>query len=114
MDQSNKKRVDRVLKETAASPSTVYQAILNPDALVSWLPPDGMRGEIDLFEPWEGGKLQISLTYLGPEHAHAGKTEDNKDVSRGVFTRLIKDKEVVTQAAFESEDPMLRDAMKIT
>ena len=61
MDQLNKKRVDRVLKETAASPSTIYQAILNPDALVSWLPPDGMRGEIDLFEPW-GRRESSNLT----------------------------------------------------
>lgn len=114
MNQLNKRRTDRVSKEIAASPSTIYQAILNPDALVSWLPPEGMRGEIEIYEPWESGKFQISLTYLDPEYSQAGKTEGNKDVSQGTFTKLIKDKQVVTEAAFESDDPTLRETMRMT
>ncbi len=114
MNQLNERRTDRVSKKIAASPSTIYQAILNPDALVSWLPPEGMRGEIEIYEPWESGEFQISLTYLDPEYSQAGKTEGNKDVSQGTFTKLIKDKQVVTEAAFESDDPTLRETMGMT
>lgn len=73
-----------------------------------------MRGEIEIYEPWESGKFQISLTYLDPEYSQAGKTEGNKDVSKGIFTKLIKDKQVVTEAAFESDDPTLREMMRMT
>ena len=37
-----------------------------------------MSGQLDLFEPWEGGRFRLSLTYLDPEYAQAGKTEENK------------------------------------
>ena len=38
---SSKKRTDTASSVIMASPSTIYQAFLNPEALASWLPPKG-------------------------------------------------------------------------
>lgn len=38
-----KKRNHSASKVIMASPRTIYQAFLDPEALVSWLPPEGMR-----------------------------------------------------------------------
>lgn len=45
-----KKRTDSALRVIMASPKTIYQAFLDPMALVSWLPPKGMKGHIDAFD----------------------------------------------------------------
>ena len=39
MTESNQKRVGIITKEIAVRPAVIYQAILNPEALVMWLPP---------------------------------------------------------------------------
>ena len=39
-------RLDRAVVDVAASPEEVYAAFVDPDALATWLPPDGMAGEL--------------------------------------------------------------------
>lgn len=103
-NQAYRGRIDTVSKVIAALPRTLYQAFMDPSSLVQWLPPQGMRGEIGLFEPQVKGRYRLTLTY-GEQHTTAGKTTKDSDVSEGIFTELIPDKKIATAGAFQSEEP---------
>jgi uncharacterized protein YndB with AHSA1/START domain len=69
MGRSPNSASTRVSKIVKAPRQAVYQAFLDRDALVAWLPPDGMRGDIHSLEAREGGRFRISLTYQDPERS---------------------------------------------
>ena len=77
------KRIDSASRVIKASPRSMYQAYVDPHALVSWLPPKGMKACIDAFEPREGGTYRIVLTYVQPDHSVPGKTSTDFDVVCG-------------------------------
>ncbi|PRY71412.1 SRPBCC domain-containing protein [Alkalibacterium olivapovliticus] len=106
-------RIDTVSKVIAASPHTIYQAFINPDALIKWLPPEGMWGEVDQLEPHAGGKYRLILYYEG-EQTSEGKTSEYSDVSEGTFIELIPDMKVVMAGAFDSENPDFEGVMIMT
>jgi len=101
---SSNKRIDSASRVIMASPQTIYQAFLNPEAFVSWLPPKGMSGHIDMFDPREGGTYRVTLTYE-MDHAASGKTSENTDVAQGKFLDLVPGKRIMQSIIFESEDP---------
>ena len=74
--------------------------------------PDGMTSHIHSFEPHQGGKFRISLTYDQP--TSAGKSSSQTDSHHGVFVRLVPDTEVVQVVEFESDDPAMQGEMTIT
>jgi uncharacterized protein YndB with AHSA1/START domain len=74
---SNKKRTDPASRVIMASPHTIYKAFLEPDNLVSWLPPKGMNGHVYAFDAREGGAYRMSLTYVGTDHSTPGKTSEH-------------------------------------
>lgn len=114
MRKQPERRVDKVFRTIAAPSSEIYQTILNPEALVKWLPPTGMTGQIDAYEPRESGDFQVTLAYVGEEYAHAGKTADNKDVMKGTFLKLVPNQQIVWGGKFESEDVTLQEPMSMT
>jgi uncharacterized protein YndB with AHSA1/START domain len=57
---SAKKRTDSASRIIIASPRTIYQAFLDPEAVASWRPPEGMKGQIYAFEPHEGGLSHVA------------------------------------------------------
>lgn len=59
-------RTDRASRVIAAPPAIVYGALLDRDSLEAWLPPDGMRGTIERWDPRPGGGFRMVLTYLDP------------------------------------------------
>ena len=63
-------RTDAASRVIAAPPDRVYAALVGPDALTAWLPPDGMSGR---FDARPGGSYRLVLTYAGPSAA-PGKT----------------------------------------
>lgn len=101
---SGNKRTDSASRVIMASPQTIYQAFLNPESLVSWLPPKGMSGQIDMFYPREGGTYKVTLTYE-TDHSNPGKTSENTDVFQGRFLNLVPDKQIVQLVKFDSDDP---------
>jgi uncharacterized protein YndB with AHSA1/START domain len=103
--------VSRIIK---APRRTIYRAFLDPEALVSWLPPRGMKGHMYAFDPREGGSYRMSLTYVGRDHSPRGKTSEHTDVVRGRFLALIPDERIVQLIEFESKDPAFAGAMTIT
>ena len=94
--------VSRVIK---ASPRTIYQALLDPQAVAAWRAPAGMKARVDAFEPREGGAFQMTLQYLEPDHAVRGKTSEHADVVRGRFVELVPEERVVEAVVFEYDDP---------
>jgi len=114
MNSPRQKRTDRASRIVRASPSATYAALVDPEALISWLPPKGMRGEIQAFEPRSGGAYHLTLIYEAEEHARSGKTSAGTDVVRGRFLELVADRRIVQQVEFEADDPAFAGAMTIT
>ncbi|MES2986908.1 MAG: SRPBCC family protein [Pseudomonadota bacterium] len=106
-------RTDAAFRVIAASPRRLYAALVDPEALVQWLPPEGMTGKIEAFEPRAGGAYRMRLTYDDADAAQ-GKTDDDSDVSEGVFVELVPDVRVVQRGVFESDDPSMAGTMTFT
>ena len=98
----------------AASPRTIYRALLDPRAVAAWRPPKGMRGRFEAFDPREGGTYRMILEYDAAEHAARGKTSAHVDVVEGRFLELVPDARVVELVRFVSDDPAFAGAMTVT
>jgi uncharacterized protein YndB with AHSA1/START domain len=103
--------VSRIIK---APRRKLYQAFLDSEALVAWLPPKGMKGHVFMFDAREGGAYRMSLTYADPNHSTRGKTSEHADFVQGRFVALRPDERIVQRVEFESEDPAFAGAMTIT
>ena len=90
----------------------VYRALLDPDAVASWMIPDGMSAIVHTFEPREGGSLRISLTYDEP--TALGKTTSHTDTYHGRFVELVPNERVVEVMEFETDDQTMRGEMTVT
>lgn len=106
-------RTDRVGRLIAAPPASVYDALLDRKSLEAWLPPDGMGGRIERWDPRPGGGFRMVLTYLDPADS-PGKTSDATDVVDVEFTELVPPERVVQQAVFEADDPSYAGTMTMT
>src|SRR5690606_3364392 len=56
-------RTDIATRFMNASPERVYAAMVDPDALVAWLPPEDMSGIMHSFDGREGGGYRMELVY---------------------------------------------------
>ncbi|MEU9609869.1 SRPBCC family protein [Streptomyces sp. NPDC048057] len=106
-------RTDRASKVITAPPTAVYAALLDPAALEAWLPPEGMSGRIERWDPRPGGGFRMVLTYLDPVDS-PGKTSDATDVVEIDFVDMAPDERVVQRAVFEAEDPAFAGVMTLT
>lgn len=106
-------RIDTASRLIAASPEAIYAAFVNAGRLMIWLPPTGMTGRALLFEPWEGGRYRIELTYDDPATAPggAGKSDAASDIASGRFLTLEPGRAVVQTGEFESDDPAFAGIM---
>ena len=111
---SDQPRTDLASKMIRASVESIYQAFVDPEAIVAWLPPEGMTGQLQAFDPRPGGRYQMTLTYGKSERKAAGKTSDDADVVEGKFLELVPNKRIVQGVKFRSEDPAFAGTMKMT
>lgn len=102
----------RVSRRIHAPRERVYRALLDAEAVRTWMVPTGMRSEVHAFEPWEGGAIRISLTYDAP--TGTGKTTSHTDAYHGRFVKLVPNEQVVETVEFETDDPAMRGEMTIT
>jgi uncharacterized protein YndB with AHSA1/START domain len=114
MNTAGRKRTDQASRVLDATPQAVYRALVDPVALVAWLPPKGMRGQIHAFEPRVGGSYRMTLFYEDEAHAGSGKSAANADVVRGRFLELSPDERIVQQIQFDSVDPAFAGTMTMT
>ncbi|MER5883373.1 SRPBCC family protein [Streptomyces sp. NPDC001941] len=106
-------RTDRAARSVAAPPGAVYAALLDRAALESWLPPDGMRGRVEHWDPRPGGGFRMVLTHLDASDA-PGKSSDATDVVDVGFAELVPAVRVVQRAVFASDDPAYAGTMTMT
>jgi len=106
-------RTDSASRIIGATPEAIYDAFVDPEAQMRWLPPEGMTGKFDRFEPWSGGHYRLTLTFSG-EHATAGKSSADADTVEGRLVELIPGKRIVQTADFESDDPAYAGTMTMT
>lgn len=96
----------------SASPADIYSALLDANAVTTWMTPDGMTSTIHEFNTHEGGKFRISLTYDVPNGT--GKTSADTDTYEGHFIKLVPKKRVVQTMTFETTDPQMKRKMTVT
>lgn len=96
-----------------ASPQAIYDAFIDPDAQARWLPPTGMTGKFERFEPWPGGRYRMTLTFTG-DRATPGKSSADADTVEGRLVELIPGERIVQTADFESDDPAYAGTMTMT
>ncbi|MEO8287484.1 MAG: SRPBCC family protein [Chloroflexota bacterium] len=92
----------------------VYGAFLEPNAVARWLPPDGMIGQIHAFNPREGGKFRMSLTYVDGQDRPPGKTSEDTDTFEGSFVEMRPYEKIVWAVDFESDQQDIAGRMTIT
>lgn len=105
-------RTDRASRRIEAEPTRIYRALTDPQAIVSWRPPKGMRGEMLAFDAREGGAYRMALIY--EDQSIQGKSSGNVDVVEGRFQDLVPGERMVEVVTFESDDPTFAGEMTIT
>jgi uncharacterized protein YndB with AHSA1/START domain len=88
-----------------AQPEELYAAFLDPTALVDWLPPAEMMGEIHEFDARVGGGYRMSLFYPPGERAFRGKMSGSEDMVNVRFVELAPPRRIVEAVSFVTTDP---------
>jgi uncharacterized protein YndB with AHSA1/START domain len=106
-------RTDTVSRVIAAPLDRVYAALVDPEALTSWLPPDGMSGRFERFDAVPGGSYRLVLTYADASTAR-GKSTADSDVVEAQFVDIVPGVRVVQAVTFVSDDPAQAGTMTMT
>src|ERR671918_3235258 len=106
-------RTDTASRVIAAPPAKVYAALVDREALTAWLPPDGMTGEFEGFDPRPGGSYRLVLTYTDASRA-PGKATADSDIVEARYVDLVPDVRVVQAVDFVSDDPKFSGTMTMT
>jgi uncharacterized protein YndB with AHSA1/START domain len=105
-------RSTRMRRLIPAPRAHVYCVLLDPAALPRWKVPDGMELVVHEWEPRQGGRIRISLTYR--DASGTGKSDAHTDTYHGQFVHLVPNELIVERDEFETDDPALRGAMTIS
>ena len=95
----------RTSKVIDAPREALYQAFIDPAALVVWLPPGEMTGEIYGFDARVGAGYRMSLFYPSSDQVHRGKTSEKEDGVTARFVELAPPARIVEAVSFHSADP---------
>jgi len=91
----------------------VFDALVDRDALETWLPPGGMTGRFERFDPTPGGSYRLVLTFAEPTDAR-GKSSSDSDIVEARFVDIVPDDRVVQAVDFVSDDPAFAGTMTMT
>jgi uncharacterized protein YndB with AHSA1/START domain len=105
-------RTDAASRVIDAPPDRLYTALVNPDALTAWLPPDGMTGRFERFDARPGGSYRLVLTYADPS-TQRGKSTAGSDIVDVRFVDLVPGVRLVQAADFISDDPVNSGTMTL-
>jgi uncharacterized protein YndB with AHSA1/START domain len=106
-------RTDKASRVIAAPPEQVYAAFVDPEALMAWLPPEGMTARFERFDPRPGGSYRLVLTYADASRAR-GKATADADIVEARFVDVVPDVRVVQEVDFVSDDPAFAGTMTMT
>lgn len=107
------RRTDSAARVISAPVEQVYAALVDPDALAAWLPPDGMTGRFERFDARPGGSYRLVLTYADASAA-PGKATADSDVVEARFVEVVPNTRVVHAVDFVSDDPAFAGTMTMT
>jgi uncharacterized protein YndB with AHSA1/START domain len=97
-------RTDTATRVIAGPVERVYSALVDPEALVVWLPPNGMTGRFEWFDLRLGGSYRMVLTYADASTAR-GKATADSDIVEARFLDIVPDVRVVHAIDFVSDEP---------
>ena len=103
-------RTDVASRVIAAPPGRVFAAMLDPDALMAWLPPEGMTARFERFDPRPGGSYRLVLTYSDASGV-PGKDAPESDIVEARNVDIVPDHRVVQAGDFVSDDPAFAGTM---
>ena len=106
-------RTDRGSRVMAAPPGRVWAALVDPEALLAWLPPGGMTARFERFDARPGGSYRMVLTYADASGA-PGKATADSDVVEARFVDIVPGERVVQAVDFVSDDPAYAGTMTMT
>jgi uncharacterized protein YndB with AHSA1/START domain len=106
-------RTDRASRVIAAPVTRVFDALVNRDALLAWLPPRGMEAKFERFDPRPGGSYRLLLTYVDPADSR-GKSSADSDIVEARYLDIISGVRVVQAVDFVSDDPRFAGTMTMT
>ena len=86
-------RLQRIFRAPA---ERVFNALIDPGAIVKWLPPHGFTGHFDRFEAKIGSGYRMSFTNLGSGQSHWFEC---------LFTEINAPTRLVYKSWFEGQDP---------
>ena len=79
-----------------ARPDKIYRAFVEPDALASWLPPDGFTCAVHEFNPTVGGRHRMSFRNFTTGASHS---------FGGVYQELVPGERLVYTDSFDAPGP---------
>jgi uncharacterized protein YndB with AHSA1/START domain len=91
----------------------VFAAMVDPEALAAWLPPDGMSGRFERFDARPGGSYRLVLTYADASNA-PGKATADSDIVEARFVDVVPGERLVQAVDFVSDDPAHAGTMTMT
>src|ERR1700729_3220562 len=103
-------RTVRASRAIAPPPQRVWAALVDPDALLAWLPPGGMTGRFERFDARPGGSFRMVLTYSDSSGA-PGKATADSDIVEARFVDIVPGERVVQEVDFISDDPAYAGTM---
>jgi uncharacterized protein YndB with AHSA1/START domain len=103
-------RTSRVIR---ARRGELCAAFLDPAALIDWLPPAEMTGEIHEFDARVGAGYRMSLFYPPDERTFRGKTSAREDVVNVRFVELAPPCRIVEAVSFVTTDPAFLGEMTL-
>jgi uncharacterized protein YndB with AHSA1/START domain len=109
-DEPASTRTSRII---GATREALYQAFLDPVALIAWLPPGEMTGEIHAFDARVGGGYRMSLYYPPDEKDFRGKTSEKEDRLAVRYVELDPPRRIVEAVNFDSSDPAYLGEMRL-
>lgn len=109
----NMARTDTASRVIDAPLERVYAALVDEDALLAWLPPEGMTGTFEYLDARPGGSYRLVLTYADASLGD-GKTTAGSDVVDAHFVDVVPDVRVVQAVEFDSDEPAYAGVMTMT
>jgi uncharacterized protein YndB with AHSA1/START domain len=106
-------RTDSGSRVIAAPLERVWRALIDPEALLAWLPPGEMTGKFERFDARPGGSYRLVLTYADASGA-PGKATAGSDIVEARFVDIVPGERVVQAADFVSDDPAYAGTMTMT
>ncbi len=105
--------MDRASRVMAAPLDRVYAALVDPEALTAWLPPDGMSARFERFDARPGGSYRMVLTYADASGA-PGKATADSDIVEARFVDIVPRTRVVQAVDFVAGNPAYAGTMTMT